>query len=424
MSAGAYGGDEVGAVVIDLGSNSVRAGFAGEDAPKIDFPTHMGSRTVEAMETDGSDNANFKKYILGTSHITYPREQVEIESPLKNGMIDNWDMFETIIDHTFENYLKSDIDQHPILMSEPALNERAKREKLAEVMFEKYNIPAFFVCKSPVLSAFASGRSTGVVLDSGATHTTATPVHDGYVLQKTVVRSPLGGDFVLMQCRELLKSLDIEVVPQYMVKSKEEVTAEGIKKWEKKANIPQVTESWHKYMVNQVLKDFAATVLQVSDNELNDQDLNMSLPKVPFYFPNGHHRDFGIERMQVVEHLFNTSRVRGASTNSMLGASHVVSSCINMCDVDLRPSLYNSVIVTGGNTLLQGFTERLNSDLSRKTPPSMRLKLNVSPNSTERRFSPWIGGSILASLGTFQQVWISKLEYEESGRSVVDRKCP
>ena len=280
MSSGAYGGDEVGAVVIDLGSNSVRAGFAGEDAPKINFPTCMGVRDVETMQTEGNENLKSKEYIIGTNNITFPRAKVEIMSPLKNGMIENWDMFEAIIDHTFNSFLKTEIHQHPILMSEPAWNERSRREKLAEVMFEKYNIPAFFVCKSPVLSAFSSGRSTGVVLDSGHTHTTATPVHDGYVLQNKVVRSPLGGEFVLLQCRELLQSIDIDVVPQYMVKSKENVSAEELPKWEKKPNLPPVTESYHKYMVNQVLKDFSASVLQVSDSDLIEQDFNINLPKV------------------------------------------------------------------------------------------------------------------------------------------------
>ncbi len=95
-----------------------------------------------------------------------------------------------------------------------------------------------------------------------------------------------------------------------------------------------------------------------------------------------------------------------------------------MCEVDLRPSLYGSVIVTGGNSLIQGFNERLNRDLSNKTPTNMRFKLIAANGAQERKYGSWIGGSILASLGSFQQMWISKLEYEEGGKSQVDRKCP
>jgi actin-related protein len=97
---------------------------------------------------------------------------------------------------------------------------------------------------------------------------------------------------------------------------------------------------------------------------------------------------------------------------------------VGMCDIDLRPALYGSTIVTGGNTLLQGFNERLNRDLSMKIPANMRFKLIMANGAQERRFGSWIGGSILASLGSFQQMWISKQEYEESGRSQVERKCP
>ena len=126
-----------------------------------------------------------------------------------------------------------------------------------------------------------------------------------------------------------------------------------------------------------------------------------------------------------------------------------------MCDIDLRPALYGSVVVTGGNTLIQGFSERLNRDLSIKTPSTMKFKLIAANGNQvcyingrkrlqniillicmsdldinkiilfqERRFGSWIGGSILASLGSFQQMWISKHEYEENGKSQVDRKCP
>ena len=108
----------------------------------------------------------------------------------------------------------------------------------------------------------------------------------------------------------------------------------------------------------------------------------------------------------------------------MLGMSHVVSTSIGLCDIDLRPSLYSGVIVTGGSSLLNGFIDRLNRDLTNRTPPNMRFKLISATGSTERRFGSWIGGSILASLGSFQQMWISKQEYEESGKSQVDRKCP
>ncbi len=87
-------------------------------------------------------------------------------------------------------------------------------------MFEKYKIPAFFLVKSAVLTSFANGRSTGLVLDSGATHTSAVPVHDGYVLQHGIVKSPLGGDFMTMQCKQFLEEQGVELVAPYQIAGK------------------------------------------------------------------------------------------------------------------------------------------------------------------------------------------------------------
>ena len=117
-------------------------------------------------------------------------------------------------------------------------------------MFEKYNVPAFYLVKNAVLAAFANGRSTGIVVDSGATHTSAIPVYDGYVLSQGIVKSPLGGDFLTMQCKNLLENdKDVELVPPYLIAAKEAVKDNEKPKWTRKPNLPEVTKSWHNYMV-------------------------------------------------------------------------------------------------------------------------------------------------------------------------------
>ncbi|XP_037363953.1 actin-like protein 6B [Talpa occidentalis] len=418
--------DEVGALVFDIGSFSVRAGYAGEDCPKADFPTTVGLLATEeggGLELEGEKEKKGKIFHIDTNALHVPRDGAEVMSPLKNGMIEDWECFRAILDHTYSKHVKSEPNLHPVLMSEAPWNTRAKREKLTELMFEQYNIPAFFLCKTAVLTAFANGRSTGLVLDSGATHTTAIPVHDGYVLQQGIVKSPLAGDFISMQCRELFQEMAIDIIPPYMIAAKEPVREGAPPNWKKKEKLPQVSKSWHNYMCNEVIQDFQASVLQVSDSPYDEQ-VAAQMPTVHYEMPNGYNTDYGAERLRIPEGLFDPSNVKGLSGNTMLGVGHVVTTSIGMCDIDIRPGLYGSVIVTGGNTLLQGFTDRLNRELSQKTPPSMRLKLIASNSTMERKFSPWIGGSILASLGTFQQMWISKQEYEEGGKQCVERKCP
>lgn len=102
---------------------------------------------------------------------------MEIQTYMKDGMIDNWDLFEKVLDYTYAKVIASESQYHPVLFSESAWNVRTNRERLTELMFEKYNVPAFFVVKNAVLAAFANGRATALVVDSGATHTSAVPVH-------------------------------------------------------------------------------------------------------------------------------------------------------------------------------------------------------------------------------------------------------
>merc|ERR1711974_456728 len=90
------------------------------------------------------------------------------------------------------------------------------------------------------------------------------------------------------------------------------------------------------------------------------------------------------------------------------------------CDVDIRKDLYGNVVLSGGSTMFPGIAERMNKELVALAPSTMKIKIIAPP---ERKYSVWIGGSILASLSTFQQMWISKEEYDESGPSIVHTKC-
>jgi len=427
MSGGVYGGDEVGAIVFDYGAYSTRAGYAGEDMPKYEFPTSVGViEEAESMEVDDPSFVPDKKYFIDTVNLKVPRKDMELVNYMNDGMIENWDVFEKVMDYSYKMHIKSDPALHPVLMSECSWNARARRERLVELMFEKYNVPAMFLCKNAVLSSFANGRSTGLVLDSGATYTTAVPVYDGYVQTKAIVKTPLAGDFVSMECRKILEAEGIDLSPPYTIAEKEEVAEGQPPEFKKKKDLPEVTKGFQNYMIKDVLQDFAATTCQVAEQPFEKEEVG-KMPGVPYEFPSGFNRDFGEERVRVVESLFDPSMIKDVpqnNTGGMLGMSHVTTTSVGLCDIDIRPSLYNSVIVVGGNSLLNGFTDRLNRDLQTKIPPSMRLKLISSSVNAERRFSPWIGGSILASLGSFQQMWISKQEYEESGKSCVDKKCP
>ncbi|EPB67998.1 Actin [Ancylostoma ceylanicum] len=423
MSGGIYGGDEVSGVVFDAGSHSFRVGFAGEEYPKGDIPSYVAVQEVEPdgdveMKEGAEPDKNIKKkrnIFIGTTKIIVPRAKTTIQNFMKDGMIEDWDMFENLLDYSYNEVLHSEAQYHPALFTESAWNDKAKRERLTELMFEKYNIPAFFLCKNAVLTAFANGRTSGLVVDSGATHTSAVPVYDGYAVTHAVVRSPIGGDVISEQLQYMLDEQNIE----------EEVNENEAPRWTKKKNLPEVTESYDKFMKKQILEDMAISILQLCDTPL-DAEYAEKLPSAPYSFPNGFTKEFLAERIKVPEGLFDLKYLRNipASQSTLLNVTQIATTAAGMCDIDIRPTLYSGLMVTGGNSLILGFTERLNHDLAHKCPPTIKLRVSAAPTPMERRFGAWIGGSILGSLGSFQQMWIAKSEYDETGRTIVENRCP
>lgn len=412
-----YGGDEIGALVFDPGHHSFRVGYAQEDTPKAEIPSVVGvspDDTVK-LETEvkpddsnvsSSTNPSNWKYYVDTIYLHTPRPNLEIHNYMKDGMIENWDYFEKMMDYSYEKIIQSESQFHPVLFTESPWNQRQKREKLTEIMFEKYKVPAFFLVKNAALAAFANGRATALVIDSGATHTSAVPVLDGYVISNAVVKSPVGGDYLGLKAREMLEGLNIDLTPSVLISNKELVRDKEKPKFTKKNLNFQPTNSWLNYMIKKTVQDYQQNVLQVSDFPY-DERVAASVPMVQYEFPNGYHQDFGPERFKVAESLFD---------HALLGANYIAATSAGMCDVDIRPALYSSVVLTGGNSLLQGFAERLNKDLLSRTPSSMRLKMISANGTVERRFGAWVGGSILASIGTFQQMWMSM---QEIGRAHV-----
>lgn len=186
----------IGALVFDVGSQSLRVGYAQDDTTKAEIPAVVG--VLEDKET------NQNNYYIDTNTLCVPRKGAKVVTYMKDGMIEDWDLFEKVLDYAYDKCIQSESKYHPVLMSESPSNLRPKREKLMELMFEKYNVPAFFLVKNAVLSALANGRVTALVVDSGATHTSAIPVHDGYVLSHAIVKTPLGGDYITTQCRQFL----------------------------------------------------------------------------------------------------------------------------------------------------------------------------------------------------------------------------
>ncbi|KAH9722598.1 actin-related protein 4 [Citrus sinensis] len=377
-----YGGDEVSAIVIDLGSHTCKAGYAGEDAPKAVFPSVVGA--IDQMDIDDSANAERnsgsamdsknnvdsnkgkgkRKLYVGTQSLGFRRDHMEVLSPLKDGVVVDWDIVDSIWDHAFRECLLIDPKEHPMLLAEPSSNTQQQRERTAELIFEKYNVPALFLAKNAVLTSFALGRATSLVVDCGGGSTTVAPVHDGYVLQK--------------------------IKPRYSFKRKENRPGEF---QIVDLDFPNTTESYKLYCQRVIASDIKECVCRAPDTPY-DESAYSNIPMTPYELPDGQVIEIGADRFKTPDVLFNPSLVQTipgmenfAENIPFRGLPQMVIDSINKCDVDIRRELFSSILLAGGTASMQQLKERLEKDLLEESPQAARVKVVSSGNATERRFS-------------------------------------
>ena len=381
------------AIVVDNGSGKIKAGCSGEDAPKVTFSSVVGYRRVGIYSE--------KDYYIG-EEAQEQRRNLRLKYPIEHGVVQDWDNMEKIWRHTFENELRMvvgfeenpfDEDTCGIILTEPPMNPDENRERMTQIMFETFSARRFCPVSGAVLALYASGRTTGVVVNSGSGVTSIVPVYNSNPVSNASVRMDLAGDDLT----------------QYMGKILQECRVDYI----------QVTRASSK-----IKEDLC----YVSENFSGEVD-NFEGKEKQFEMPDGEIITIHNQIIRGPELLFN-STLDGRTT---LNLQQCCAQSITRCDSSMQKELLSNIVMAGGNTMFPGMQERLQAEMS-KSFDEVKQRVNVIA-PPERMISQWIGGSIVAQLSTFS--FINKepaprdvgpgrdaAGYDEVGPSIVHTHVP
>ena len=359
-------------IVIDNGSFNIKAGFGGDEGPKIVIRNVIGENKYDYGKIEGDE----KKIFIGEEALR-KIDKLNIKFPMKRNIIKDWDIMEKIWKHIFKNELKVNPEEYKILITQPIKNIKENKEKIAEIMFESFNIPGLYLADSTLLSLFGTGKFTGMVIDMGDGSTQFSPIYDKKLLEDKCERINIGGKDITKYMRKILNKKGY--------------------KFEKESE-------------KRIAREIKEKVCYIS----------LSKDKVkPFEYelPDGNLVNIKEERTKAPEAFIFDSSLIFKEGKSIPQICHDI---IQKCDKNLQKELYNNIVLTGGNSMFKGLPERFTQEIKELAGQSMKNKIKVIAYP-ERKFGAWIGGANMP-FDELDDKLISKDEYEENGSNIVHKK--
>jgi actin-related protein 2 len=377
-------------VVCDNGTGFVKCGFAGDNFPAHIFPSIIGRPILRSEEK--IQDMELKDIMVGDD-VTKARDMLETAYPITNGIVQNWEDMTHLYNYTFEERLKIDPSEHKIMLTEAAMNPKKNREKLVECMFETFNFQGVHCSIQAVLTLYAQGLLTGVVVDSGDGVTHIVPVYEGFALPDKIKRLDVAGRHLTEYMIKLLllrgytfnRTADFETVREI----KEKVCYVG-----------------HDLELEKKLALETTTVMQT------------------YTLPDGRVIKVGAERFEAPEALFNPSLIGVESA----GLGEMLFNVINSCDMDTRPDLYKHIVLSGGSTMYPGLPSRLEKEMKKHYLKNVakgdreilkKLKLRIE-DPPRRRNMVFLGASVLGDImKDREEFWITREQWAESGAAAI-----
>ncbi|NIQ07246.1 MAG: actin family protein [Candidatus Korarchaeota archaeon] len=376
--------EEAKPVVIDVGTGYTKAGVAGEEAPRVVMPSTVGDPKHEA--TMLGEESYLKEFYVGRD-ATNMRGVLKLKWPLERGIIEDFDSWEKLINFTYYNELGIHPDERPVLLTEAAFSPRKNRETMAEIMFETFDVPALYVETQALLSLYASGNTTGLVIDSGEGVTHIVPVNQSFLLRHAIKRMNIAGRDVNRKLGELLQSKGF-----------------------------YLDSSGGREIVRDIKEQLAYFALDY-ENELEKAKKTPKAIAEEYVLPDGQAVTLVDERFRAPEILYRPL-MAGVERDSF---SRIAYEALMDCDIDVRPQLYSTITISGGNTLIENFPERLEKEVKNLVPKRAREQVTVEA-LPDRQYAVWIGGAILASLPAFKDKMITKKEWKKEGPSTLFKR--